>query len=227
MLGIPVRRVFGMLCSGELEGYQDEWARWHVPASAVQGTRRSPEPSNPGELPKDYAEARPAAEDETRVQDAAATIVLDDGGPLWEPPGDTNLPGREETTQEQGEALVSGEPASRTHTENNDAETTAEGLPPGRHREASASDAAPDEAIQELIERLDAAAAKTRELRGRLQLAEATEAALRESLEREFQKADQEENARAERQHGAAAGQVEEEPTAGRGEGFWRGWFGG
>src|SRR4051794_35426720 len=42
-LGIPVRRVFGMLCGGELEGTQDEWARWRVPASAVQRARHNPE----------------------------------------------------------------------------------------------------------------------------------------------------------------------------------------
>jgi hypothetical protein len=62
VLKIPVRRVFGMLCGGELEGYQDEWARWHVPASAVQGMRRSLEsPSDPEEGPlKDDAEPRAA-----------------------------------------------------------------------------------------------------------------------------------------------------------------------
>jgi hypothetical protein len=27
VLGIPVKRVFGMLCGGEMEGHQDEWAR--------------------------------------------------------------------------------------------------------------------------------------------------------------------------------------------------------
>lgn len=221
VLGIPVRRVFGMLCSGELEGRQDEWARWHVPASAVQGARRSPEPSNPGELPEEDAESRPVSEDETRVLDMAATTVLANGGPLWEPPDSADSPGGEETTQEEGEVLIGGSPASSTSEESSDAETT-EGLRYDDHQETTAS----DEAVQELVEQLVAAAAKTRELRDRLELAEATEAALRESLEREHQRADRE-SAQAERQHRAAAEQRDEEPAAGQGEGFWRGLFRG
>jgi hypothetical protein len=35
-LGIPPIRVFAMLCSGELEGRQDERARWWVPVGAVE-----------------------------------------------------------------------------------------------------------------------------------------------------------------------------------------------
>ncbi len=226
VLGIPVRRVFGMLCSGELEGRQDEWARWHVPASAVQGARRSLELSSSGELPEEDAESRPVSENETRVLDAAATNVLANGGPLWEPPlGDTDSPGGEETTQEAGEALISGSPALSTSEESSDAETT-EGLPRGDHQETTASDEAPDEAIQELVEQLAAAAAKTRELRDRLEFAEATESALRESLEREHQRADHE-SSQAESQHKAATEQPEEELTAGRDEGFWRGVFRG
>ena len=226
MLGIPVRRVFGMLRSGELEGRQDEWARWHVPASAVQGARRSTKPSNPAGLSEEDAESRLVTEDETRVLDAAETTVLANGGPLWEPPpGGADSPGREETTQETGEALIGGSPASSTSEESSNAETT-EGLPYDDHQETTASNEASDKAVQELVEQLVAAAAKTRELRDRLELAEATEATLRESLEREQQRADWE-SAQAELQHKAAAGQLEEEPAAGRDEGFWRGLFRG
>jgi hypothetical protein len=63
VLGIPVKRVFGMLCGGEMEGHQDEWARWLVPASAVQGARLSYEaPTYPDGLPEHDAEFHVAME---------------------------------------------------------------------------------------------------------------------------------------------------------------------
>lgn len=225
VLGIPVRRVFSMLCSGELEGHQDEWARWLVPASALQGTRRNPEASPyPGGLPEDGAGSRAASEDETRVWGADETTVLSDGRPFLEPPVDVSSPGGEETTQEPDEVLVSGRPASRDFTESSDAETV-ERLPLDSRLEAAASEAAYDGNVEEIAERLAAAAAKTRELRGRLELAEATEAALRESLERERGGIDRE-STRVE-QHGMVAEHLEKGPAAERGEGFWRGLFGG
>jgi hypothetical protein len=225
VLGIPVRRVFGMLCGGELEGHQDEWARWLVPASALQGAGRNPKASPyPGGLPEHDAGSRAAAEDETRVWDAAETTVLSDGRPFLELPVDVGSLGGEETTHETDEALVGGRPASRDFTESSDAETV-ERLPLDGRSEAAASDAAHDGNVEEIAERLAAAAAKTRELRGRLELAEATEAALRESLERERGGIDRE-STRVE-QHGMVAEHLEKEPAAGRGEGFWRGLFGG
>ncbi len=209
-LGIPVRRVFGMLSSGELEGHQDEWARWLVSASAVQGARRSPEPSSdPGGLPEE--DTGPLnAEDETHVLDAAATTVLSDGGPLSKPPSGAALLSSEETTQEATEAPVGGGPASYKRTESSDAAAT-EVLPLGDHGETAAPDETSDETVRELAEQLAAAVAKTRELRDRLELAEATEAALRESLERERQSTNKE-GARVEQQREAAE----------QGEGFWR-----
>jgi len=63
-------------------------------------------------------------------------------------------------------------------------------------------------------------------LRNRLELAEATEATLRESLERERKKVDQE-SLLSERQRRAAAGPSEKEPAGERDEGFWRSLFGG
>jgi len=225
VLGMPVRRVFSMLCGGELEGHQDEWARWLVPASALQGARRNLEASpHPGGLPEDDAGSRAAAEDETRVWDAAETTVLSDGRPFLEPPVDVGSLGGEETTQETDEALASASPASRAHTESSDAEA-AERLPFDDRSEAAASDATPDETVKEITERLAAATAKTKELRGRLELAEATEAALRESLERERRRIDRE-STRAE-QHGAAGERLEKELADGRSDGFWRGLFGG
>lgn len=226
ILEIPIRRVFGMLCGGELEGYQDEWARWHVPASAVQGVRRSLEPSSDleeGPL-KDDAEPR-AAEDETRVGDAEATTVRSEGGPLLEPPSGAALASAEETTQEADGMPVGGSPASHNREGSLDAEVT-EVLPRDGYRETAAPDASSNETIRELDEQLAAATARIRELRDRLELAEATEAALRESLERERKKVDQE-SLLSERQRRAAAGQPEKEPAGERDEGFWRGLFGG
>jgi hypothetical protein len=226
VLRIPIRRVFGMLCGGELEGYQDEWARWRVPASAVQDMRRRlAPPSEPEEGPlKDDVETY-AAEDETRVGDADATTVRSDGGPLLKPPDGTDSPGHEETTQEADGVLISDSLASYNRAGNDDAEAT-EVLPSVGYEETAVSEADSNETIRELDEQLAAAVAKARELRDRLKLAEATEAALRESLEREREKAEQE-SLLSERQREAAAGQPEREPAGERDEGFWRGLFGG
>lgn len=224
VLGISVRRVFGMLCSGELEGHQDEWARWLVPASAVQGARRSSAAFPCPGVPEHDAGSRAAMEDEIRVQDVAETTVLSDGRPFLEPPVDVGSLGGEETTQETGEALVGGRLTSRDSTESSDAQTV-ERLPLDSRSEAAASDATHDSNVKEIAERLAAAAAKTRELRDRLKLAEATEAALRESLERERGGIDRE-STRVE-QHETVAEPVEKEPAAGRSDGFWRGLFRG
>jgi hypothetical protein len=226
VLGVPIRRVFGMLCGGELEGYQDEWARWRVPVSAVQGMRRSlAPPSEPEEGPlKDDVRTR-AAEDETLVGDADATTILSDGGPLWKSPHGTDSPGSEETTQEADGMPVNGSPASYNRTGNDDAEVT-EVLPSVGYEETAVSEAGSNETIRELDEQLAAAVAKTRELRDRLELAEATEAAIRERLEREREKTDQE-SLLSERQREAAAAQAEREQAGARDERFWRGLFGG
>jgi hypothetical protein len=201
-LGIPVRRVFGMLCGGELEGTQDEWARWRVPASAVQRARHNPEPSyNPGEPSKDDAESRVVA-DEAGVGEATTTTVPSDGRPLWKPSSGAVLSSDEEITQEVGEAPVGGSPALHARTKGSDAETT-ERLPYGHYQEAAVPDLDSEEIIRELTERLAAAVAENKELRARLELAKVTDSALRESFERERQRADHE-SARAERKHTAA-----------------------
>lgn len=220
VLGIPVRQVFGMLCRGELEGYQDVWARWLVSASAVQGALRSSEPSSELDgLPRDEANPLPA-EEETRVLDAEATAVRSDGGLLSEPSDGSDLSSGEETTQETGETSVSEGSASSIHTESSDAETT-ESLP---NVDNLNPDAALNETVRDLTEQLARAVVKTRELRGRLELAEFAEARLRKSLERERERADAQ-NARME-QHRAIE-QNEEEPAAGRSEGIWRRFLGG
>ena len=45
VLGVPAIQIFDMLTSGELEGHQDQWARWRIPASAVRGAHQDVEPS--------------------------------------------------------------------------------------------------------------------------------------------------------------------------------------
>jgi hypothetical protein len=197
-LGIPERRVFGMLCNGELEGHQDEWARWRVPVSALHA-RRDPECSS---------EPSGSAGD-----DAAATAV-NDRAPLWEPSDDTDALISEETTQEAIEA-PSGNYAIHT------GEEVTQRLPRDNHREA----AVPDEAVREFAERLAAAEAEARELRTRLERAATAEATLRESLDRERRRADRE-SARAERERRAAE-RLQEELRAERNEGFWQRLFGG
>jgi hypothetical protein len=225
VLGIPVRRVFGMLCDGELEGYQDEWARWRVPASAVRHVRRDPEPttSDPLGASEDTVESR-STEGEARVEDAATTIVSSDGGPLWSSPSLADSSSGEETTQEVGEAPVSDGSGSYALTQGDDAEVTKL-LPRGDHPEMAEPDSASNEIIRELAERLAEASAKTRELRDRLELAEVTEAALRENLERERQRADRE-SAQTKLQRGADE-QFEERQSTEPGEGFWRRFLGG
>jgi hypothetical protein len=221
VLGVPVSRVFGMLCGGELEGHQDEWARWLVPASALQGARRNSEPSNREGLPEQNAGSRAAMEEKTRVQDANETTVLSEGRPFLEPAVDISSLVDEETTQETDEAPVGG---SRTSPQSIDVDA-AETLPLDGLSKAASSIGAADETVKEITEQLAAAAAKTRELRGRLELAEATEAALRERLERERREIDGD-STQAE-QDVVVAERLEKEPAGGRGDGFWRSLFGG
>lgn len=206
-LGIPERRVFGMLCSGELEGQQDRWARWWVPASALWRAQRESESSlSPGSLREDGASSR-AAEDEASG-DAAATTARLDRTLLREPPDIADVPGSEETTQEVGEAPVRGRPTSYTGAESSDAEATQK-LPQVNPRETATPYVVSEETIKELTERLTSAAARVGELEARLELADATEKMLRENLERERQRADRE-RARAERERRAITRLVKE-----------------
>lgn len=223
-LGIPVRQVFGMLSSGELEGHQDEWARWRISVSAVQHAQRNSEPSSGTEEPPENDSKLRPAEDETPLRDAEATTVRNDGRPLWRSSIGTDLPSGEETTQESGEAPVNGRPEPSIGAESSDTETT-ERLPRGDHRETAVPDAASEEIIQELSERLAKAVAETRELRTRLEMAEFAEATLRQSLEHEREKAKRQ-RTQAERKN-TAAEELEEEPKTERVEKFWRGLFGG
>jgi Helix-turn-helix domain len=102
-LGIPPIRVFAMLCSGELEGRQDERARWRVPVGVVERARQRLEvpsgPSDPSE--HDDAEGR-AADGEARSEGILP--------PLQELPSGADMAGSEDTSHEQREASVPASP---------------------------------------------------------------------------------------------------------------------
>lgn len=95
-LGIPERQVFGMVVSGELEGQQDEWGRWRIPASAI---RRAREAS--GSL-MDDVELSAASDD--------ATTISIGSPPPWKSPGASNDKSDtlEESDQEATQRLPPG-----------------------------------------------------------------------------------------------------------------------
>ena len=128
MLGIPAIRVFSMLSSGELEGYQDEWARWRIPATAVRRDRRdSKPPSGPGGSSEDDAESRIAEEGEApSSEDITQTI---------EEPSEEEGQQEEENRERRSQSGISVEKSSEVET--------ADELPPGGNRETPAPDAAP------------------------------------------------------------------------------------
>lgn len=110
-LGIPAIRVYGMLTRGELEGLQDEWARWHVPSSAIRHARQDPKLfSGLGASTEDDAEPC-AVEDKVR-----------DGGE------ETIQKGQASLSEEHNQEYQERPPPSGTSSESSTAETT-EGLP--------------------------------------------------------------------------------------------------
>src|SRR5919112_6086423 len=106
-LGIPPIRVFAMLCSGELEGRQDERARWRVPGGAVErAQQRLGAPSDPSDSSEhDDADGRPA-NGEARNEGMPP--------PLRGLSSEADMAGSEDTSHDQGEASVhASPPASR------------------------------------------------------------------------------------------------------------------
>src|SRR5919199_2283455 len=100
-LGIPEIQVFAMLSSGKLEGQQDEWARWRIPAGAIARARQSLKPSpEPRGASEDDAESR-ATQIEARGE--AATINRSEHASLQKPPSSADAFSGEETTREAGE----------------------------------------------------------------------------------------------------------------------------
>jgi excisionase family DNA binding protein len=229
-LGLSEGTVLSLLTSGQLEGEQDEWARWRIPARAV-------------------ASAIEQARQDHRVPDSEAPTVISAGSA--EAAAETTADNRTEsgwvTTAQAARALRISPRTVRWHIEhgNLEAKTAGEGVQrtwlvsvdslqafrdarqSRRNRRAigdSAESASEDvettdqlpqadyqETIRLLAERLAAAASEAGELRGRLELTQTAESTLRESLERERERADR----------------LEEELRDERSKGFWQRLFGG
>ena len=80
LLGLSELTVLSLLTSGQLEGHQDERARWLIPSAAIDAARRS---RSSGES------AGPTAEETTTMT------------PVMRPPSRVDSPASEETTQLQ------------------------------------------------------------------------------------------------------------------------------
>jgi len=103
-LGVPPIRVFAMLCSGELEGRQDERARWWVPIGAVERAQQRLEvPLSPSD---------PSEHDDTEGQAAASGEACREGIPptLQRLSSEAEVAGSEEPAHERGEASVPASP---------------------------------------------------------------------------------------------------------------------
>ena len=130
MLGISPIRLFGMLASGELEGHQDEWARWRIPARAIRRACQedSEPPSGPGGSSEDDAESRIAEEGDA---------------PSSKETTQTEEPSEEEGHQEEHDR--ERRPQSGIDGEKSSEVETAGGLPPpSANGETPAPEAAPD-----------------------------------------------------------------------------------
>jgi regulator of replication initiation timing len=99
MLGLAELTVLSLLTSGQLEGHQDERARWWIPPAAVDAARRS---SSAGDSVGPL--------DEETIPITPVT-----------PTNSGALPASEETTQ-----LEAGEPAQRTSSRENGGQSTGE-----------------------------------------------------------------------------------------------------
>ena len=130
MLGIPSIRLFGMLASGELEGHQDEWARWRIPVRAIRRAGQDPEPpSGPGGSSEDDAESRIAEEGDAPSSEEPTQTVEE----LSEEEGHHEEQDRERRVQ------------SGIDVEKNSEVETADGLPPpSGNGETPPPEAAPD-----------------------------------------------------------------------------------
>ena len=131
MLGIPRIRLFGMLTSGELEGHQDEWARWRIPARAIRRARQDPEPpSGPGGSSEDDAEFRIAGEGEAFSSEVKTTRTVEE-------PSEEEGQQEEEDRERRAQSGIDAGKGSEVED--------ADGLsPPSGNGEAPAPDAAPD-----------------------------------------------------------------------------------
>jgi sortase A len=124
-----------MLTSGELEGHQDEWARWRIPAGAVRRARQDPEPSSgSGGSSEDDAEFRIAGEGEAFSSEVKTTRTVE------EPSEEEGQQEEEEEEEDRERRAQSGIDAGKG-SEVEDADGLS---PPSGNGEAPAPDAAPD-----------------------------------------------------------------------------------
>jgi excisionase family DNA binding protein len=100
LLGLAELTVLGLLTSGQLEGHQDERARWWIPSAAIDAARRSRSAGS---------SAGPLAEETITITSVSPTSRA-------------SPPASEETTQLEAGA----ESAPRTPPTDNDGQTTSE-----------------------------------------------------------------------------------------------------
>lgn len=109
MLGLSELTVLSMLTSGQLEGHQDEQARWWIPSAAVSAARHGSSAEN---------SVAPSAEQTTPIEPLAEettpTIPVD-------LTSSGAIPASEENTQLESRA----EPVRRTHPTDNDGHNTS------------------------------------------------------------------------------------------------------
>jgi regulator of replication initiation timing len=248
-LGLAEVTVLSMLTSGQLEGQQDEQARWWIPAAVVEAAvNLSEEPQDSGSL------ATPASEETTRLDPIA------DPAPRA-PQTDTDRRTASEsgwtTTDVAARALTVSPRTVRRLIDRGELEgrkvregiveawevsidslyslrdkREAEGQvrrsdPRATVERQETPDVSPDTAdyIRELTERLLRLSTEVGELRTRLELTTKTESTLQEErarLEADLRSAHEER-----RRHQEEAERLREELEAERSKGFWRRLFGG
>jgi hypothetical protein len=121
MLGMAELTVLGLLTSGQLEGHQDELARWWIPATAVdEAVRRSRDreasvhPSMEETIPITLESHEPQASEDAVISEETTTLsdVPEDGEGRWADPADTVL----RLTSELGELRAKLELTAKTES---------------------------------------------------------------------------------------------------------------
>jgi excisionase family DNA binding protein len=110
-LGLTEFTVLSLLTSGQLEGHQDEQARWWIPASAIDDAimRRSASTD---------AQPDPSLEETTAMPPVSPTDSADTPA--------TDTPSSEETNQVEPDAEVGAAPAQWTPPTDDDGQSTSE-----------------------------------------------------------------------------------------------------